>query len=118
MKVFTRPGELRAVDDETVRAVVTRQLRRLQAGVGAAYDPARDGHVLLVEQGDGEGELLAGFGCPLDALLWEGVWREGGCLCAVTLADNQFGRTVVVPDRPGTADDLRRQLRRELGEVP
>ena len=118
MKVFTRLAQLRAVDDETVRVVVKRQLRRLQAGVGAVYDLARDGHVVLVEPGDGDEAFVAAFGCPLDDLLWEGVWREGGCLCAVTLADNQFGRTVVVPDRPGTADDLRQQLVRELGEAP
>jgi hypothetical protein len=123
MRVFTCTREVAAVPwaDDGLRQAVLHELERLTQAAesdGGVYDPAEDGCVLLIEPGDRLEAIVQELGKPLHRLDWEGGWRgQNGCLCGLLLCNNQYGRTVMVPDAQWLDPRARRALRVAAGEL-
>lgn len=97
-------------------------IRSLAAGFSEAgweWDPDEHGHVAVLEPGDDPHDLAdIGLGQEGDGLLgacWEVCeWHAEAKAWAVTvLYDNESGVTVLVPDAPWLAPDLRAKLAAE-----
>jgi hypothetical protein len=123
MRVFTAAAEVAALawPDDGLRLAVLDELDRLHrsaTSAGGVYDPRADGCVVLIEPTDRPEAIRRELGSPLHQLPWEGAWRgRNGCLCGLLLSDNQYGRTVMVPDARWLDPRARRALRLAAGEV-
>ena len=85
------------------------------AEVGAEYDPDDDGYVVLVEEGDTDADLERETGSySLRTALFEGCVHENGVFLSCVLHNNQFGISIVVPDAPWLAADVRARLMAEV----
>jgi hypothetical protein len=116
--------EFRSIDD-VERARLPDDLSRAVRGTleglieayaeaGERYDPAADGWTVLVEEGDGDDAVRDAIGgSALRDAPFEGVSFDGAVFVAVWLANNQFGITLVIPDAPWLAPDVRARLMRE-----
>lgn len=101
---FVKEGRRRAVE-EAVRVLVEQP---------GGYDPAIQGHVVLVERSDASHDWLDEFGVMPREVIWEYAERRHGCIVALSLANNEFGRTVIAPDEAWLPAPVRRSLAREL----
>ena len=95
-----------------VRRVLSDLIRASELDKGY-YDPAEDGFVALVEESDGRDQWLDVFGWALPEADFEEVSRQDGCFVA-TILSNDFGVSLVVPDRPWLPADVRAILESEL----
>jgi len=98
-----------------LRALVRTELRRyhdVAAAAGNAYEPRRDGEVILIEPGDGDDLLSHELGGPLRRLVFEEVRVDDSarCLVALLLANNECLHVVVVPDDEHLDTATRRYL--------
>ncbi len=84
------------------------------AEVGAAYDPDDDGYVVLIDPEDTDATLEAECGYSLRDALFEGCIHEDGVFLTCVLHNNQFGISIVVPDAPWLAADVRARLVTEV----
>jgi len=103
MKVFKSIADVEAAGlSPPVHGVVHRVVSgfiEALAQYGGTYDPDDDGWTILIEGGD-EAEVAAEIGYPLAEALFEGVFRDDGCLIGVVLHSNQFGYSLVFVDSP------------------
>ena len=77
---------------------------------GDTYDPEDDGYVVLVEEGDEDGDLEAECGYGLGDAPFEGGIFEAGVFRTCVLHNNQFGISIVVPDAPWLPPEIRARL--------
>ncbi|MEJ2031473.1 MAG: hypothetical protein P8Y63_00175 [Deltaproteobacteria bacterium] len=77
------------------------------------YAPAEDGFVVLLEEADGRDQWLDIFGWALPEADFEEVSRQDGCFLA-TVLNEEFGISLVIPDRPWLPADVREILESEL----
>ena len=75
------------------------------------YDPADDGYVVLVEEGDID-RVLTDLCLPyrLQEVPFEAVHMTEGHYCGIFLRDNQFAITFLIPDADWIQGDLRQHL--------
>lgn len=121
MKIFKSLEDVDAAGlspplDAVVRRVVKGFIDAL-AEYGQTYAPEDDGWTLLIEGGD-EDEVAREIGYPIAEALFEGVFREDGCLISVVLHNNQFGFSLIFVDSPRLDAQLRAKLLAECDEVP
>ena len=80
---------------------------------GDVYDPADDGYVILIEEGDSDADVAALVGYSLRDALFEGGFLEDECFLTCTLHNNQFGISWIVPDAPWLDPAIRVRLMAE-----
>ena len=81
------------------------------------YAPAEDGFVALLEEADAREQWLDIFGWAVPEADFEEVSRRDGCFVA-TILNNEFGVSLIVPDRPWLPADVRMILESELQAAP
>jgi hypothetical protein len=85
------------------------------AEAGERYDPAVDGHTVLVEAGDTDDVIRAAIGGrTLRDAVFEGATYSRGHFVTCVLFNNQFGVSIVVPDAPWLDPAVWERLMREL----
>jgi hypothetical protein len=102
---------------EEVSRVLRDSLRSLidaYAASGDQYDPERDGHTVLIEEGDGDDVVRQAIGGRTlrDAVL-EGVVLDRGVFLTVVLFNNEAGVTIAIPDAPWLDPIVRARLMSE-----
>ncbi len=81
---------------------------------GHRFNPDEDGHVLLVEKGDTDGDIRAALGATLLDAVIEGCVLDRGHFITLILFNNQFGVSVVVEDAPWLPAAVRARLANNL----
>ncbi|MDF1552475.1 MAG: hypothetical protein P1P84_05400 [Deferrisomatales bacterium] len=76
---------------------------------GGQWDPELDGHVLIIEPGDGDDAVEEAIGYRLADAPLEGVTREDGCYVSCVLWNNEAGLSLVIVDHEGM-DPATRQV--------
>jgi hypothetical protein len=81
------------------------------------YDPATEGWIVLIQEGDLVGPLTDIWDdtslLDLDEW-WEGVTLENGFYNAIFLANNEFGLVFVIPDADWLTPEVKDMLQRHL----
>lgn len=111
---------LAAVDAAGLSPALSRVTRKVLADLVRAcerdkgyYAPEEDGFVALLEEADDREQWLDIFGWALPEADFEEVSRQDGCFVATVLNDD-FGISLIVPDRSWLPADIRTFLEREL----
>lgn len=81
---------------------------------GHAFNPEEDGHIVLIEEGDADGDIRAALGAGLLDAVLEGCVYDRGFFVTCVLFNNQFGVSVVVEDAPWLDPAARRRLVQNL----
>ena len=81
------------------------------------YDPADDGHLVIVTPTDTDDGLSQHLGRRWRESSFEGVTFDPACCCffTVILRNNQYATTILIPDEPWLEPAIRRRL---LAEMP
>ena len=76
------------------------------------YDPEADGWIVLIEEGDVDRQLneIWPDGYKLVDVPWEGATMNGDFINAIFLANNDFGISFIIPDKPYVNGKLRETL--------
>jgi hypothetical protein len=113
MKVFKSIADVEAAGlSPPVHGVVHRVVKGFIEALeeyGGTYAPDDDGWTLLIE-GEDEDAVAAEIGYPLVDALFEGVFREDGCLVGTVLHNNQFGYSLIFVDSPKLDPAVRAKL--------
>ena len=81
---------------------------------GHAFNPDEDGHIVLIEEGDADGDIRAALGAGLLDAVLEGCVYDRGFFVTCVLFNNQFGVSVVVEDALWLDPAARRRLVQNL----
>jgi hypothetical protein len=65
----------------------------------ADYTSDHDGYALVLEESDTDKDIQKVTGASFENLLWEGVYLRHNCFVGVILFNNQFGLTIIIPDK-------------------
>lgn len=104
------------------RNTVRKEMYAITRGYGRGYDPNLHGYVIYVERHDSVIDFRdVGFNPEdggLAGAMFEVVWYDpvGGCFVGFTLANNEFGLSIVIPDLPWLDPKLRKNLVDNLEE--
>ena len=95
---------------------VTKYMQAILSTKG--YNPDNDGHLVLITPTDTDSGLCEKLGRKWQDSCFEGTARDTLCCCFVTmiLRNNQFGISILIPDKDWLDPAIRARLLRELGE--
>lgn len=114
MKIVKNMDDVKALDiAPNIRDVVKAEFEALTRGVasvGGRYNPDRDGYVALIERGDTRDTIEREIGTSLMDVLWEGVKYVNAAFVGVTLFNNEYGLTIIIPDASWLDARLRAKL--------
>jgi len=102
----------------TVQDLVDRLITEYTAP-GQPYDHEAYGYVILIQEGDTDGELDEIWdGCRLVDIYWEGISKQGDFFVGIYLANNEYGLCFVIPDAPWVNGELRSLIEDILDPLP
>jgi hypothetical protein len=102
----------------TVKELI-EQLISAYSPPGRAYDAEDDGYIILIEPEDAQRELDELWdGCTLLNIPWEGIMKQGDFLIGITLLNNEYGLSFVIPDADWVDGALREMIEDILDPLP
>jgi len=78
------------------------------------YDPASYGYIIIIEYGDTAKDFKKQFGRTLEEITWDGLVLTQNIWIGLTLYNNQFGFTVIIPNADWLSPRIRNKLKKEI----